>query len=266
MGASREMTVGLLVEPALMLVVFSVACGGGTTDLGELAARRATHAELAWHAPDLLALGARWSCFSPKQGEFRWTTPIPTSSSPCSTRACSLEHSGPGPGLHRARDSHQATRGDGSSSARCSSHSAWRAVLGPLSVAIALAAFLGKVAVLAIFLGVVESSYAKLRFFRVPQFLGDRVPVRLPRARLEGPVSPTLATSLIDDIGGLLLFTMILILASGQIYRAIYAVAAQSAFLAVAGAVLALATGNADLWVIAGITIVVKASLLPWLL
>ena len=79
-------------------------------------------------------------------------------------------------------------------------------------------------------------------------------------------MSPPLATSLIDDIGGLLLFTMILILASGQIYRAIYAVAAQSAFLAVAGGVLAMATGNADLWVIAGITIVVKAGFLPWLL
>ena len=73
-------------------------------------------------------------------------------------------------------------------------------------------------------------------------------------------------TPLIDDIGALLLFTMILILASGQIYRTIYAVAMQSVFLAVAGGVLAAATGNADLWVIAGITIVVKAGVLPWLL
>ena len=32
----------------------------------------------------------------------------------------------------------------------------------------------------------------------------------------------------IDDLGALLLFTMILIVAAGQIYRAIYAVAAQS--------------------------------------
>ena len=38
MGASREMTVGLLVEPALMLTVFSVAVSGGTTDVGLLAA------------------------------------------------------------------------------------------------------------------------------------------------------------------------------------------------------------------------------------
>ncbi len=70
----------------------------------------------------------------------------------------------------------------------------------------------------------------------------------------------------IDDIGALLLFTMILILASGQIYRAIYAVAAQSLLIAVAGGVLANATGNGDLWAIAGITLAVKATLLPWVL
>jgi hydrogenase-4 component E len=72
--------------------------------------------------------------------------------------------------------------------------------------------------------------------------------------------------TLIDDLGALLLFTMILIVAAGQIYRAIYAVAAQSLLIAVAGAILAKATGNVDLWVIAGITLTVKASLLPWVL
>jgi hydrogenase-4 component E len=79
-------------------------------------------------------------------------------------------------------------------------------------------------------------------------------------------VTVELATRLIDLLGALLLFTMLLILASGQLFRAIYAVAAQSVFLGVAGAVLGAATGNPDLWVIAGITIVVKAILLPWLL
>ena len=71
---------------------------------------------------------------------------------------------------------------------------------------------------------------------------------------------------LIDDLGALLLFTMILIVAAGQIYRAIYAVAAQSLLIAIAAAVLATATGNKDLWVIAGVTLVVKATLLPWVL
>jgi hydrogenase-4 component E len=71
---------------------------------------------------------------------------------------------------------------------------------------------------------------------------------------------------LIDDLGALLLFTMILIVAAGQIYRAIYAVAAQSLLIAIAGGVLARATGNRDLWVIAGVTLAVKATLLPWVL
>ena len=79
-------------------------------------------------------------------------------------------------------------------------------------------------------------------------------------------MSVLLAVRLIDVLGALLLFTMLLILASGQLYRAIYAVAAQAVLLGIAGAVLGAATGNIDLWVIAGITIVVKAIVLPWLL
>lgn len=79
-------------------------------------------------------------------------------------------------------------------------------------------------------------------------------------------MSDELASHLIDDLGAMLLFTMLLILASGQLFRAIYAVAAQSVFLGIAGAILGAATENADLWVIAGITILVKALLLPWLL
>jgi len=79
-------------------------------------------------------------------------------------------------------------------------------------------------------------------------------------------MSIELVHTIIDDLGGLLLFTMILIVAASQISGAIYAVASQSLFIAIAGAVLARATGNVDLWVIAGITLIVKAMVLPWLL
>ena len=79
-------------------------------------------------------------------------------------------------------------------------------------------------------------------------------------------MSPETVNVVIDDLGALLLFTMILIVSAGQIYRAIWAVAAQSFLIAVAGAVLAISTGNADLWVIAGITLAVKAVALPWIL
>ena len=79
-------------------------------------------------------------------------------------------------------------------------------------------------------------------------------------------MTPETVHAVIDDLGALLLFTMILIVAAGQIYHAIYAVAAQSLLIAVAGAVLATSTGNRDLWVIAGITLAVKAIILPWVL
>jgi len=79
-------------------------------------------------------------------------------------------------------------------------------------------------------------------------------------------VSAETVQAIIDDLGALLLFTMILIVAASQISRAIYAVAAQSFLIAIAGGVLATATGNVDLWVIAGVTLVVKATLLPWVL
>ena len=79
-------------------------------------------------------------------------------------------------------------------------------------------------------------------------------------------MSPELATRLIDVLGALLLFTMIVILAAGQLYRAIYTVAAQSVLIALAGAVLGATTGNVDLWIVAGVTLVVKAIALPLLL
>jgi hydrogenase-4 component E len=79
-------------------------------------------------------------------------------------------------------------------------------------------------------------------------------------------VSADTVHTIIDDLGALLLFTMILIVAAAQIYRAIYAVAAQSLLIAIAGGVLATATGNVDLWVIAGVTLAVKAIVLPWVL
>ncbi len=79
-------------------------------------------------------------------------------------------------------------------------------------------------------------------------------------------MSPETVHTIIDDLGALLLLTMIVIVAATQIYRAIYAVAAQSLLIAVAGAVLAASTGNVDLWVIAGVTLAVKTLVLPWVL
>ena len=170
MGASREMTVGLLVEPALMLTVFSVAVSAGTTDVGLLAARRAPLA-LSWTAPDLLALFGMLILTLAETGRIPVDNPDTHLELTMLHEGMLLEHSGPGLAcialathvkqlvtlalvaalflpVGLARDSTAA------------------------AVGLALAAFAAKVLALAIYLGLVESSYAKLRFYRVPQFLG----------------------------------------------------------------------------------------------
>ena len=79
-------------------------------------------------------------------------------------------------------------------------------------------------------------------------------------------MSADLAAYLIDIIGACLLVTMVVILEAGDLHRAVYTMAVQSALIAAAGAVLASASGNVDLWVIAVLTLVVKVIALPTLL
>ncbi len=171
MGASREMTIGLLVEPALMMAVFSIAVAGGTTDLGDLAARRGTLEALSWQAPDLLALFAVLILALAETGRIPVDNPDTHLELTMLHEGMLLEHSGPGLAC-----------------IALATHTKQLVVLAlvvalffpvglarsaaPLEIALALLAFLAKILVLAGFLGVVESSYAKLRFFRVPQFLG----------------------------------------------------------------------------------------------
>ena len=171
MGASREMTVGLLVEPALMMAVFSVAVAGGTTDLVHLAARRATLPALSWQAPDLLALFAMLVLALAETGRIPVDNPDTHLELTMLHEGMLLEHSGPGLAcIVLATHTKQIVI-----------LTLFAALFFPLGLAdgsapgalvLAGLAFLAKLLALAIFLGLVESSYAKLRFFRVPQFLG----------------------------------------------------------------------------------------------
>jgi formate hydrogenlyase subunit 4 len=170
MGASREMTVGLLVEPALMMVVFSVAVQGGTTDLGELVTRRDEITSLAWHAPDLLALLALLVLLPAETGRIPVDNPDTHLELTMLHEGMLLEHSGPGLAcIVLATHTKQLIMLTLAAAlffpvglARASS---------PTELGLALVAFAVKVLALATFLGLIEASYAKLRFFRVPQFL-----------------------------------------------------------------------------------------------
>ncbi len=171
MGASREMTIGLLVEPALMMAVFSVAVAGGTTDLFDLAARRGTLAELSWQAPDLLALFAVLILALAETGRIPVDNPDTHLELTMLHEGMLLEHSGPGLACI-ALATHTKQLVVLTLVAALFFPLGLARGVAPLEIALALLAFAVKVLALATFLGVVESSYAKLRFFRVPQFLG----------------------------------------------------------------------------------------------
>jgi formate hydrogenlyase subunit 4 len=171
MGASREMTVGLLVEPALMLAVFSVAVAGGTTDLGALAARRGSLAALSWSAPDLLALFAMLILALAETGRIPVDNPDTHLELTMLHEGMLLEHSGPGLACI-ALATHVKQLVTLALVAALFFPLGLARGAAPAEVALALAAFAAKVLALAAFLAVVESSYAKLRLFRVPQFLG----------------------------------------------------------------------------------------------
>jgi len=170
MGASREMTVGVLVEPVLMLVVFSMALAGGTTDLGELAARRLDDLP-AFGAPDLLALFAMLVLLLAETGRIPVDNPDTHLELTMLHEGMLLEHSGRGLAF-MVLATHVKQLVVMAMVAAIFFPTGLAASAAPAATALALAAFAGKVLLLAVFLGLVESSYAKLRFFRLSQFLG----------------------------------------------------------------------------------------------
>jgi formate hydrogenlyase subunit 4 len=171
MGASREMTVAPLVEPTLMLVVFSTAVIAGTTELGALAGQRGTSWFPAWRAADFLGLAAMLVLLPAETGRIPVDNPDTHLELTMLHEGMLLEHSGPGLAcMVLASHTRQIVT--------LGLVSALFFPVGPVDGAGAPGLLLGagtfaaKTLVLAAFLALVESSYAKLRFFRVPQYLG----------------------------------------------------------------------------------------------
>ncbi len=171
MGASREMTVAPLVEPVLMMVVFSTAVVAGTTELGALAAHRETSWLFAWRAADFLGFAAMLVLLPAETGRIPVDNPDTHLELTMLHEGMLLEHSGPGLGC-MALASH--TR-------QIVTLALVSALFFPVGLAdgdgvrgllVGAGTFAAKTFVLAAFLALVESSYAKLRLFRVPHYLG----------------------------------------------------------------------------------------------
>ena len=170
LGSSREMTIAALAEPAMMLAVFTVAIGANSTSLSEIA-RVAT--STTWHflAPaQMLAFAALFLVLIAETGRIPVDNPATHLELTMIHEAMILEYSGPYLGLIEW----------GASIKQLllmtllinaflpfGLHSRWS--LGGLIVS--LLYLLLKLLVLAVSIVMVETTNAKMRFFRVPDLL-----------------------------------------------------------------------------------------------
>jgi formate hydrogenlyase subunit 4 len=165
------MTVAPLVEPVLMMVVFSTAVAAGTTELGALAAHRGTSWFLAWRAADFLGFAAMLVLLPAETGRIPVDNPDTHLELTMLHEGMVLEHSGPGLGCMMLASHTRQIVTLGLVAALFFPETPMGAT-GALALLVGAGLFAVKIGVLAVFLALVESSYAKLRLFRVPQYLG----------------------------------------------------------------------------------------------
>jgi formate hydrogenlyase subunit 4 len=169
MGSSREMTVAALAEPALMLALFTVALSAGSLRLSDMVTSSLDRG-LAVHPSDLLAAAALFVVLIAEAGRVPVDNPATHLELTMIHEAMVLEYSGPDLALVE-----------------------WAGAIkelllmtllvdlflplgiaeqtSPGTLALALAAWAVKVLLLGVGVVLVESTNAKLRFFRVPELM-----------------------------------------------------------------------------------------------
>jgi formate hydrogenlyase subunit 4 len=169
MGASREMTVGALAEPALMLALFTAGLSAGTLNLGELA-RRTAERGASIHPGELLAATALFIVLLAEGGRVPVDNPATHLELTMIHEAMVLEYSGPDLALVEwaaaVKELLFMTLLAGLFLPMGVATS-----LTPPALATAALAFLAKLFGLALLVVLVESTNAKLRFFRVPELM-----------------------------------------------------------------------------------------------
>lgn len=163
MGASRDLAISALAEPALLLGIFAVAIPAGTTDLGALTAGAPVPAiVLGFLALFIVAIA--------ETGRIPVDNPDTHLELTMVHEGMLLEYSGRPLGL-LLWASHVKQLVILSLVAALFLPVGLARDAAAASVVAGVAAWVAKVGVLGLALGVVETAYAKLRIFRVPQLL-----------------------------------------------------------------------------------------------
>ena len=170
MGASREMTVAALAEPAIALAIFALALSAGSTNLGQIVARTLANAGQALSPGHLLAFGALFIVTLAETGRLPVDNPATHLELTMIHEAMVLEYSGRNLALIEWA---AATKLLIFFSLLGNLFIPWGVAVAvtPLTIAVALASLVTKYIVLAGTIAVLETRIAKLRLFRVPELL-----------------------------------------------------------------------------------------------
>jgi len=169
MGASRDMTIAALAEPALMLGLFTSALAAGSLNLGVLV-RTLLEQGPSFQPSDLLAFSGLFVIVIAETGRIPVDNPATHLELTMIHEAMVLEYAGPDLALVEWASAvkellYLTLLVDLFIPAGIAPH------VAPVALVVAFAAWAGKVLLLAAAVTLVESTNAKLRLFRVPELV-----------------------------------------------------------------------------------------------
>lgn len=169
MGASREMTIGALAEPALMLGLFTSALAVGSLNLGVLV-RSLISQGPSFHPSDILAFAGLFIIVIAETGRIPVDNPATHLELTMIHEAMVLEYAGPDLALVEWASAlkellYLTLLVDLFLPAGIAMSAA------PLALAVSVLAWAGKVFLLAVAVTLTEATNAKLRLFRVPELV-----------------------------------------------------------------------------------------------
>jgi formate hydrogenlyase subunit 4 len=169
MGASRDMTIAALAEPALMLGLFTAALAAGSMNLGGLV-RGVLHHGSSFHPSDLLAFAGLFIIVIAETGRIPVDNPATHLELTMIHEAMVLEYAGPDLALVEWASAlkellYLTLLVDLFMPAGIATRAA------PGALLVSCLAWAGKVFLLAVAVTIAESTNAKLRLFRVPELM-----------------------------------------------------------------------------------------------
>lgn len=172
MGSSREAIVATLAEPAMMLSIFAIALTAGSTNLSTIVHKTALmEGIITAPPPHLMALVAFFVVALAETGRVPVDNPATHLELTMIHEAMLLEYSGRYLALLEWAAGIKLLV---FLSVIANVFAPWgiATTVTPASVAVGLVVYFAKVSALALVIGVIESMFAKLRLFRVPELLG----------------------------------------------------------------------------------------------